>query len=190
MVFTQGDDNNFFVQIPYKQLLIYFFPNVTYGLISRNGVAFFLILQTFFLLIFFLIALFLGLKILPMPLSELEKQGIILSPFQAFNKIFFSKTLFGRTGALHKQSFDLRNIRLNLVADLYLLHFNLSNKKNGFLFIFFILFMSNYFSQSENRAPIFQLLLNFCQTNIVLFLLFEFVIFSFSKSLIKGEKIG
>lgn len=176
------------LQIPYQDLFKCLFFNITDDVLSLNGVVIFSILQTLFLIIFFFISLLLGLKILPIRLTEMEKMEILQSPYSAFNKIFFSKILFGRVKYFHRESFDFRNVKLNIIADLYLLHFKLSNKGEGLIFIFFILFITPIFLPFDNKAPYFQLLINFLDINIALFLMLEFTMFSFSKLLTKGNR--
>lgn len=174
--------------IPYQDVLHHLFLNVTHDVWNVQGIAILLALQAILLIAFFGIGLYLGLKILPTPLSELERKEIIQSPYTAFNKIIFSKALFRGVNAMPKGAIDLRNKELRFAADLYLLNFKLSNKVNWFFSIFFFLFVVPSFLDLQARSPYAQLFINFLFLNLSLLFLFDLALFTFSKLFVKGRK--
>lgn len=176
------------LQIPYQQSFQYLFSHLTDDVLIHHGVELFVLSQAFFLIIPFLVAIFIGLKILPTPLSEIEKTEIMHSPYNAFSNLYFSKTLFGGVKSIGVTLCDMRNEKLNIVADLYLLHFKICRKENWLIFMFLFLFIVPIFVPLDNKVHYFQLLMNFIKINLSLFLFFELIMFGYSKLLVREKK--
>jgi hypothetical protein len=167
--------------IPYRGILRYFFLSISDATWQIAGIPFLLILQAICLICFFLIAFFLSLKIIPAPINESEEEKILASPYDAFNKIIFSKILIGSVIGNHQNIVDARNVKISSVADLYLLHLKMSGKLYGLVFVAFIIFFGPYQIGVHERAATFQLVVNFVHLNLFLFLMLEICIYILCK---------
>lgn len=147
---------------------------------SINDISLYIIIPMFFLLVFFGIALYLGLKLFPIPLTAEEKIWVIASPYVAYSEIILSKILFGSVIPPPNNKSDFRGVKLYSVADLYLFHFRHSNKFNIFIFGFFIAIVFPFLIDTENRSLPIVLIINFFYIHILLMILLDSVLFLYA----------
>ncbi|WP_460839739.1 hypothetical protein [Noviherbaspirillum agri] len=164
------------------------FVSVSNDVWGARGVPLLLILQLVCLMTFFGIAIYIGLKILPIPLSENDKKEVITSPYEAFNRMVFSRTLLGGVKRAKNQMLDLRNLTPTYTADVYLIHFDVSGKKNFLAFLFIFGFVVPNFVSFSSKAEFVQLLINFALLNLYFFFLYDVVLLVSSKIFIKGKR--
>lgn len=168
------------IALPFQKITRPFFIKIDGFVWSLDGIPFLIFAQIFFLLAFFGIAIHLGIKILPTPLSEKDKQEIFESPYSVFNKIIFKRILFGSVLSVTPQTFNFVNERLAIAADLYLLHARYSNKFHGLAFIASILFIQIFLFDSDDHSPFLQISINFFSFNLILLICLEIVLSAFS----------
>ncbi|MEB0011469.1 hypothetical protein QN416_07505 [Glaciimonas sp. Cout2] len=161
------------ISLSYKNVfnyLLFIFENFSWEL---NNVAMYVILEIGCLFIFFGIALYIAVKILPMQLSESQREKIIISPWESFNEIIFKKILFGSVGKLSNGMFDMRKPKLFILADLYLYHFKIVKKHFGLVLIFIILFIFPILSGMEYKSLVYLLAMNFVYMNALFLFILE-----------------
>jgi len=170
----------------HQKILRSAFLGISDSVWEQGLISFLLVLQAGSLIGFFGIAAYVGIKILSTPLSNAEQKEIVHSPYDAFNKMIFSKILFGLVTPTTSYLYDMRNAHFRRKADLYLFHFKLSNKAYGLIFLAVLAFVVPVLWKAPVRAPGFQLILSFIYLNLSLLVFLELILFCTS-TLYKGR---
>jgi hypothetical protein len=165
------------ISLSYKNLFHYSIYTLQNFSCNIDNISLYLTLQMSCLLIFFGIALYIGLKILPMRLSDDEKREVVRSPYTAYSEFISSKISFRYVVSTTNIMFDFRNVKFINLADFYLFIFNFSDKGKGLIVMFMLGFIFPFLIDMEYQSPVSLLFMNFVHIIVCLVVLTEFILF-------------